>query len=78
MSSASAPRTSPTMMRSGPHAQGVDQQIASGDAAPPFDIHRARFHPHDVFLIQAQFRRVLDRDDALGVGNRFGEHAEQR
>ena len=67
MSNASAPRTSPTMIRSGPHAQRVAHQVALGDLAPPLDVGRPRLQPGDVRLLQLQLGRVLDRDDPLAV-----------
>ena len=37
-----------------------------------------RLHAHHVLLIEVQFRRVLDHDDALAVGNHFGQRAQKR
>lgn len=37
-----------------------------------------RFHPHDVPLLQLQFRGVFDCDDAFLVGYITGEHVEKR
>ena len=37
----------------------------------------ARFQADDVFLLELQFGRVFDGDDALGVGNVSREHIEQ-
>ena len=62
----------------GPHAQRVDHQVARRDPAAPFDVGRPRLHADHVLLIEDQLGRVLDRDDALGVGNHLGERAEQR
>ena len=66
MSSASAPRTSPMMMRSGPHPQRVAHQRALRHLALALDVRRPRLQAHHVRLLQLQFGRVLDRDDALG------------
>ena len=51
----------------GPHTQGVFHQVGGGDRALAFDVRRARFQPHDVVLLQLQFGRVFDRDDAVVV-----------
>ena len=51
----------------GPHTQGVFHQVGGGDGAFAFDVRRARFQPHDVLLLELQFGRVFDRDDALVV-----------
>ena len=69
MSSASSPRTSPTMMRSGRMRSALIDELALPDRALAFDVRRARFQPDDVTLPQHQFRGVFDRDDAL-VGRR--------
>ena len=50
----------------GPHTQGVAHQVGGGDRALAFDVRRARFQPHHVLLLQLQFGRVFDRDDAVG------------
>ena len=50
----------------GTHTQGVFHQVGRGDRAFAFDVRRPRFQPHDVVLLELQFGRVLDRDDALG------------
>ena len=78
MSSASAPRTSPMMMRSGPHAQRVDDQVALLDRALALDVRRARLEPDDVPLPQHQLGGVLDGDDALALGDEAGQHVQQR
>ena len=66
MSSASAPRTSPTMMRSGRMRSALRTRSRCVDLALAFDVRRPRLEPHDVRLLQLQFGRVLDGDDALG------------
>jgi hypothetical protein len=62
----------------GTHAQRVDHEIPRDDPAAPLDVGRPRLHADDVLLIEDQFRRVLDGNDALGIGDDFGERAEQR
>ena len=62
----------------GPHAEGVDHQVAGGDQAAALDVLRPRLHPHDVLLVENQFGGVLDGYDPLAVGNGLGQRAEQR
>ena len=50
-----------------PHAQGVAHQVALRDLAEPFEVGRPRLQPDDVRLLQLQFGRVLDGDQALVV-----------
>ncbi len=50
----------------GPHPQGVPYQIALGDLALAFQAGRPGFQTHHMRLLQLQFGRVFDRDDALG------------
>ena len=61
-----------------PHTQGVADQVGGGDRPLAFDVGRPRFQPHHVFLLQLQFGRVFDRDDAVRVGNEAGERVQQR
>ena len=65
MSKASAPRTSPTMMRSGRMRSALLHELALRDLALALDVGRAGLQPHDMRLLQLQLGRVLDRDDAL-------------
>ena len=53
----------------GTHAQSVDDELPLPDRALAFDVGRARLEPHDVLLVQLQFGRVLDGDDALAIRN---------
>ena len=69
MSSASPPRHSPTMMRSGRMRRAVAHQVADGDRALALDVGRARLQGDDVLLVQLQLGGVLDGDDALVVGD---------
>ena len=62
----------------GAHTQGVAHEVALGDLAAAFEARRARFQRDDVRLLQPELRRVLDRDDALGVRDVAGERVEQR
>ena len=78
MSMASGPRTSPQMMRSGPHAQRVLDQIAHGDLALALEIGRAGLQPHDMRLLQLQLGRVLDRDHALAGVDQLRHGVEHR
>ena len=78
MSSASAPRTSPTMMRSG--RMRSELRTRSRMVTSPFalDVRRAGLEAHHVLLVELQLDRVLDRDDALVAGNEARQHVEQR
>ena len=49
----------------GTHTQAVDQQFALPDRAVAFDIGRTRFEARHVRLLQLQFGRVFDGDDAF-------------
>ena len=51
----------------GPHAQRVEHELADRDLALALDVRGAALEPQHVVLREAQFGRVLDRDDALGV-----------
>src|SRR5206468_4226622 len=60
-----------------PHAQGIDDQVADGDAALALDVGRAGFQRHDVVLAQLQLGRVLDGDDALIARDEAAQDVEQ-
>ena len=62
----------------GTHTEGVDHQLPLPDGALAFDVRRPRLEPHRVPLPQRQFRRVLDRDDALALRDEARERVEQR
>ena len=62
----------------GPHTQGVRTRSRGRDRALAFDVRRPRFQPHDVVLLQLQFGRVLDRDDAVVVRDEARQRVEQR
>ena len=51
----------------GAHAQRVAHQVALRDLAAALEVRRPRLEPHHVRLLQLQFGRVLDGDDALAV-----------
>src|SRR5574341_1405696 len=70
MSSASAPRTSPTMMRSGRMRRLLITRSRC--------VIRARLEAYDVVLAQQELGRVLDRHDPLVVGDEARDHVEQR
>ena len=78
MSSDSAPRTSPTMMRSGRMRRLLRSEVALRDLAAALDVRRARLEPHDVRLLELELGRVLDGDDALVVGDERREAVEER
>src|SRR3954468_17826552 len=62
----------------GPHAQRVLDEVALADLALALDVRRARLHAGDVRLLQLQLGRVLDRDQALGVGDVGRERVQHR
>ena len=62
----------------GPHAQRVADQIALRDLAASFQTGGAGFQPHDVRLLQLQFRGVLDGDDALADIDQPRQRVQQR
>ena len=78
MSSASAPRHSPTMMRFGRIRSVLRTRSRMVDLALAFDVRRPRLELHDVPLLQLQLGRVLDRDDPLGVRDERRQRVEQR
>ena len=69
MSRASAPRHSPTTIRS--HAQRIGDKLSNGDRPAALGIGKTRFESDDVrMLIESEFGAVLDCDDALFVGDK--------
>ena len=52
-------------MRSGRIRRALTTQLALLDGALAFDVGRPRLEARHVLLVQLQFGRVLDRDDAL-------------
>ena len=65
MSSVSAPRHSPMMIRSGRIRRAFFTRSRRGHRALAFDVGRPRFQPDDVVLLKLQLGRVLDRHDPL-------------
>src|SRR6185503_2460952 len=61
-----------------PHAQRVPHELPDTDLALALDILGPRFQPEDMTLVEPELRRVLDRDDALAVGDRGRQGVEQR
>ena len=61
----------------GTHTQTVDDQLPLPHRALAFDVGRAGFQADDVFLLELQFGRVFDGDDAVGIRNVAGEHVQQ-
>ena len=76
MSSASPDRHSPTMMRSGRMRRALRTSSRIGIAPLALDVRRARLERDHVLLAELQLGGVLDRDDALVVGDERGEHVE--
>src|SRR6266576_1497463 len=60
------------------HPQTVDNQLSCLNSALSFRIGRTAFQSHNVSLLQLQFCRILDRDNALLRGDITGEHIQQR
>ena len=62
----------------GAHTEAVDDELAHADRALAFDVGRAGFEADDVLLLELQFGRVFDGDDALGVRDVSGKNVEKR
>ena len=62
----------------GPHAQRVADEVADADLASTFDVGRPALEADHVALAELELDRVLDGDDALGVGHERRQHVEQR
>ena len=78
MSSASPPRHSPTMMRSGRIRRAFLTRSRMRDLALALDVRRTRLQAHHVVLLELQLGGVLDGDDALVVGDEARQHVQQR
>ena len=78
MSSASPPRHSPTMMRSGRMRRALRTRSRIVIVALALDVGRARLQRHDVRLLQLQLGGVLDGDDALVVRDERRQDVQQR
>src|SRR5256885_11001045 len=76
MSSASAPRTSPTMMRSGRMRSELRTSSRIGISPSP-SMFLVRLESKDVPLVEPQLGRVLDRDDAILVRDRRRHRVQQ-
>ena len=59
------------------HPQGVLDQLALFDFAIAFEIRGSCFHACDVGLLQLQFGRVFNRDQALLVADCRRERVEE-
>src|SRR5579871_5363760 len=62
----------------GPHAERVLDEFALANFALALDVRRPGFHAADMRLLQLQFRRVLDGDEALLFGNEGRQGVEHR
>ena len=78
MSTASGPRTSPTMMRSGRMRSALRTSCADRRGPDAVGGGRPRLEADDVGGGQAQLGGVLHRDDALTVGQERAERVEHR
>ena len=72
-----APRTSPTMIRSGRMRSALRTRSRIGSRPRPRCSAGATRGDH-VSLLELQLGRVLDRDDPLVVGDERRQHVEQR
>ena len=77
MSSASSPRTSPTMIRSGRMAKRVDHQLSLAALPLPSIFDGRVSSRHDVALPEHQLGCILDCDDAFGVADIPGQHVQE-
>ena len=57
-------------------AQRMDDELSDGDLALALDVGSTCGLAHDMGLLEAQLRRVLDCDDALVVGDEGGAGVE--
>ena len=57
------------MMRSGRMRRRVADELADGDRALALDVRRARLERDHVLLAELQLGGILDRHDALVVGD---------
>src|SRR5579862_375907 len=60
----------------GAHTQTVDYELAHLHGAFAFNVGRAGFETHDVFLLELQLGGVFDGYDAFGVRNIAGQNVE--
>ncbi len=61
-----------------PHAQGVDHEVADGDAAATLDVRRARLERDHMLLAELELGGVLDGDDAFVLGDEAAQDVERR
>ena len=61
----------------GPHAQAVDQQLPLADGAVSFHVGRPGLQADDILLLDLQFGRVLNGDQAFGLRDVLREHVEK-
>lgn len=59
-------------------AQRVNHELPDGDLALALDVGSASCLAHDMGLLEAQLRRILDRDDALVVWDEGRAGVEER
>ncbi len=78
MSRHSPPRTSPTTMRSGRIRSELRTRSRIEISPLPSMLRGPALQPDDVILLQLQLDGVLDRDDALAVGDERRQHVQQR
>ena len=59
------------------HSQTVPHQVRCGNLTFSFNVGRACFETHNVFLLQLQFGCILDRYDPVLVGYKTGQSVQQ-
>ena len=62
----------------GSHTQSVAHEIANRDLSHSLDVLRPSLQAKDVCLLQLELRCVLDRDNALRVGDGLRQRVQQR
>src|SRR6202790_3153694 len=77
MSSASPPRHSPTMMRSGRMRSELRTRSRIEIVPLPSKLGGRGLGRNDVLLVEREFGRVFDRDDALGARDKTREDIEE-
>ena len=76
MSSVSAPRHSPMMIRSGRIRSAFFTRSVAVTAPRPSMLARPGLQPHDVVLLELQLGGVFDRDDAMVGLDEAGERVQ--
>ena len=62
----------------GAHTQRVADEVTDADLSPALDVRRARFEREHVLLVELEFLRVFDSDDAFVARDEARQHVQQR